>query len=135
MIFKKHISIFLTFFLLVSNLGLAFNVHYCEDKIESITLSTLPVSLKKEAIDECCGIVEKESSCCNDKIIKAEIKVDQIIVKTATFNPDFVPVTNYWKPLVFTSNLNFKKRDNYTYYCNANASPLYLLYSQYTFYC
>ena len=132
MIFKKYISVLLTVFLLVSNLGLAFNVHYCDDEIASITINSAPVSSEK--VDECCGIVEKDSKCCNDKIIKAEIKADQIIVKTVSFDADFLPVTYDWKPQIFTPNYNFKKRDNVTYYCDAHAPPLYLLYSQYTFY-
>ena len=132
MIFKKHISIFLTFFLLVSNLGLAFNVHYCDNEIASITLSTVQSAQKAEAA--CCGIVEKDSKCCNNKIIKAEIKADQIIVKALCLDADFLPVTYLWKPLVFVSKIKFKKRDNLTYYCDAHAPPLYLLYSQYTFY-
>ncbi len=131
MVFRKHISLLLTFFLLVSNLGLAFNVHYCDDKIASVSLSTVPVS---EKTDECCGVVEKGSSCCNDKIIKAEIKSDQIIVKTLSFDADFVPVDVYWKPLFYVNDINFKQKDKVTYYCDANAPPLYLLYSQYTFY-
>jgi hypothetical protein len=132
MIFRKYISILLTLFLLVSNLGLAFNVHYCDDKIASISISTIPDSEQK--VDECCGIVEKESGCCNDKIIKAEIKSDQIIVKSLSIDTDFVQAAYDWKPLVFTSKINFKQRDNLTYYCNANSPPLYLLYNQYTFY-
>lgn len=132
MIFRKHISILLTFFLLVSNLGLAFNVHYCDNKIASITINSAPASAKK--VDECCGIVEKDSKCCKNKIIKAEIKADQIIVKSLSFDADFLPVTYDWKPRFFTPNFNFKKRDNDTYYCDAHAPPLYLLYSQYTIY-
>lgn len=135
MIFKKHISILLTFFLLVSNLGLAFNVHYCDDEIESITVSTLPATPKAQTVDECCGIIELDSQCCNDKVIKSEIKSDQIIVKTLSFDADFIPVTDCWKPQVFILQENFIQRDNVTYYCDANAPPLYLLYSQYTFYC
>jgi hypothetical protein len=133
MIFKKHISILLTFFLLVSNLGLAFNVHYCEDEISSITLRTAPTS--QEILDECCGIVEKESQCCNDKVIKAETRSEQVIVKVLSFNTDFIAIVNIEVPQVFSVNHNFNKRDNVTYYCDANAPPLYLLYSQYTFYC
>ena len=132
MIFRKYISLFLTFFLLVSNLGLAFNVHYCDNKIASVTLSTATSSQKAETA--CCGEVEKDSKCCNNKIIKAEIKCDQIIVKTVSFGADFLPVTYDWEPVIFVSKINFKKRDNHTYSCDANAPPLYLLYSQYTFY-
>jgi len=133
MILRKHISILLTFFLLVSNLGLAFNVHYCDGKIESVSLSTAPATIK--SVDECCGIIEKESQCCNDKVIKSDVKSDQIIVKTLSFDAEFIPVTDFWKPQVSTFNSNFQKRDNITYYCDANAPPFYLLYRQLTFYC
>lgn len=132
MIFKKHLSILLTALLLVSNLGLAINVHYCADEIESITINVAPDSGK--VVDECCGIVEEEPGCCNDKIIKAEIKSDQIIVKSLSFDPALHSVIYDWKPKVFISKNPFKQKNNSTYYCEANAPPLYLLYSQYTFY-
>ncbi|MES2411950.1 MAG: hypothetical protein V4535_10960 [Bacteroidota bacterium] len=133
MIFKKHIAILLTFFLLVSNLGLAFSVHYCDEEIASITINKAPTF--QEKIDECCGIVEKDIECCNDKVIKAEIKSDQIIVKSLLFDFDFIAITQYLGPPIFAQNNNLQQRDNRTYYCDANAPPLYLLYSQYTFYC
>ena len=132
MIFKKHLSILLTALLLVSNLGLAINVHYCADEIESITINVAPDSGK--VVDECCGIVEEEPGCCNDKIIKAEIKSDQIIVDSFSFDTALHSVVYDWKPKVFISKNHFKQKDNSTYYCDANAPPLYLLYSQYTFY-
>ena len=132
MIFRKHISILLTVLLLVSNLGLAFNVHYCDDEIASITLSTVHSAQKAEK--DCCGIVEKDSKCCKNKIIKAEIKSDQLIVKSLSFESDFLPVIYDDIPVVFFPKLNFKQGDIQTYYCDAHAPPLYLLYSQYTFY-
>ncbi len=133
MIFKKHLSILLTIFLLVSNLGLAFNVHYCGTKIESISINDAPATIK--VIDECCGIVETNAKCCNDKIIKAEIKSDQIIVKSFAVGADFTLTFQDWKPIAFTPNYTFKPRENTTYHRDAHAPPLYLLYSQYTFYC
>lgn len=132
MIFKKHISILLTILLLVSNLGLAFNVHYCGNKIASITLSTIQSDQKAEL--DCCGVVEKNSKCCDDKIIKAEIKSDRIIVKSLSFETDFIPAASNWKPIGFVSKINFNKREQLTYYCASHAPPLYLLYNQYTFY-
>jgi hypothetical protein len=130
--FKKHISILLTFFLLVSNLGLAFNVHYCDDEIASVTINTATSS--KEAEADCCGIVERDSKCCNDKIIKAENKSDQVIVKSLSVDAHILPATYNWKPLVFVAKTILQKGDNQTYYCDAHAPPLYLLYNQYTFY-
>jgi len=130
--FRKHISLLLTFFLLVSNLGLAFNVHYCDNKVASVSLSTAFTSHNAE--NDCCGAIEKESKCCKNKIIKSEIKSDQILVKSLSFDSDFVPTFYDWKPILFASNFNFKTRETLTYYCDAHAPPLYLLYSQYTFY-
>ncbi|MFM2213479.1 MAG: hypothetical protein RL427_742 [Bacteroidota bacterium] len=127
--FKKHISILVTFFLLVSNLGLAFNVHYCGDTIASVTVGTVSNS---EA--DCCGAIEKESKCCNDKIIKAEPKSDQLVMKNGSFEPNVLPVYNDWSPVLFAAVPHYKTRENTTYYCDANAPPLYLLYSQYTLY-
>lgn len=132
MILKKHISILLTFFLLVSNLGLAFNIHYCDDKIESISLKISTCS--QGEVDECCGIVEKDSQCCKDKIIKSEIKSDQIIAKTVTFDTNFTLADYYSKAEVTVLNYNSKIGGNDTYFCDANARPMYLMYSQYTFY-
>ena len=132
MIFKKNISLLLTFFLLVSNLGLAFNVHYCDNEIASVTLNT--AWALKDAEKDCCGEVETASKCCKNKIIKAEVKSDQIIVKSLSVDADYIPIYNDWKPDFFTSVFNFKTRENTTYYCDAHAPPLYLLYSQYTFY-
>lgn len=131
MIFKKHISILLTIFLLVSNLGLAFNVHYCGKEIASVTLNT--ISPSHEVKDACCEIVEEDSQCCNDKVIKAEVKSDQIIVKALLF--DFMSVVDGLQPIVFASDYNFKQKYNITYWRQAQAQPLYLLYNQYTFYC
>ena len=130
--FKKQISLFLAFFLLVSNVGLAFNVHYCEDKIASVTLnSTLnPHEVEKD----CCGIVEKKSKCCHDKIIKSNDKSDQLLVKSFSFTSKIYYEIKDWKPIVFASKLHFKKAEIISYYCEANAPPLYLLYSQYNFY-
>ena len=132
MIFKKHIIFLITFFLLVSNLGLAFNVHYCGNEIASVTVTTVSVGQNIEK--NCCGIVEKDSKCCKNKIIKSEIKADQIIVKSLSFSANYTLVYNDWKPLLFASDFNFKTRENSTYYCSAHAPPLYLLYSQFTFY-
>ena len=66
---KKCTGIFLAFLLLVSNIGFAFDVHYCGGKIASVSLSTTVSPEKK-----CCGDKEKKSSCCKDKVFKFEKK-------------------------------------------------------------
>lgn len=129
---KKQISLFLAFFLLVSNVGLAFNVHYCDNKIASVTLNSASISLEIEK--DCCGIVEKQSKCCHNKIIKSNDKSDQVLVKSFSFTSEYSFMIKEWIPIVFNSPIHFKKAEVISYYCDANAPPLYLLYSQYTFY-
>jgi hypothetical protein len=129
---KKQIAILLSFFLLVSNLGLAFNVHYCDDEIASITLNT--ASNSQEIEKECCGEVEIDSKCCKNKIIKSQDKLDQIIVNTISFDTNFVLVDQQTISCNGTLIDSYKKSDIVSYYCNANGPPLYQLYSQYIFY-
>jgi hypothetical protein len=128
--FKKCINILLVFFLLVSNLGMSFNVHYCEDEIASFSINSVTNSYEVEK--DCCGIIEKKSKCCKNKIIKSNEKFDQIISKS--FSLDYDIVCNKWKPLVFPNAFNFQQKASISYYCIANSPPLYLLYSQYSFY-
>jgi hypothetical protein len=131
--FKKQISIFLAVLLLVSNVGLAFNVHYCGGEISSVSLnSTLP-SLKSEK--GCCEkIVDKKDSCCKDKKIVIQKKVDNGIVKSFSFQFDYTFLVPEHNLIVFTTAPRFKNNLNLSYYCDANAPPLFKLYSQYLLY-
>lgn len=131
--FKKQISVFLAILLLVSNVGLAFNIHYCGGEISSVSLnSTLP-SLKSEK--GCCEkIVDKKDSCCKDKKIVIQKKVDNGIVKSFSFQFDYSFVVPEHNLIVFTAVPSFKSNLNLSYYCDANAPPLFKLYSQYLLY-
>jgi hypothetical protein len=132
--FKGHISVFLAILLLVSNVGLAFNVHYCGGEISSVSLNfTLP-SLQSEK--GCCEkkVVSKKDSCCKDKKIVFQKKVDNGIVKSFSFQFDYVFLAPEYQPVVFKSAPNFKNNQSHTYYCDANAPPLFKLYSQYLLY-
>ena len=128
--FRKYTNVLLVFFLLVSNLGMSFNVHYCDNEIASVSINTATPSHEIEK--DCCGVVEKKSKCCHNKIIKSNEKFDQITAKS--FSIDYNLVYNEWKSLVFPDAFNFQQKVTSSYYCDANAPPLYLLYSQYTFY-
>ena len=129
--FKKHISILLTFLVLVSSTGIAFNVHYCDNKIESISLKIKPFVYSE--VDECCGIVEKDSKCCTDKIIKSDFKLDQIISKKLSFTTFYTINNKDWEP-IFLKQIKSNSINNVTYSCKSNAPPLYLLFHQYIFY-
>jgi hypothetical protein len=132
--FKKQISVFLTVLLLVSNIGLAFNVHYCGVKIESISLASNSSSVQSEK--GCCEkkIANKKDSCCKDKKIVFQKKTDNGIVKSFSFQFDYAFFAQDFHDAVFTSAPSFKNDLSLAYYCDANAPPLFKLYSQYLLY-
>lgn len=130
--FKKHISLFSAFFLLVSNTGLAFNVHYCGDKIASVSLKSNFSPPKTE--ENCCGIDEKENSCCKDEVVNFQKKSDNFIEKGFSFQAVASFVFQEWNSFVTTAFQQFSSDKITTYFCDANAPPLFKLYSQYIFY-
>ncbi|MGG7037096.1 MAG: HYC_CC_PP family protein [Flavobacterium sp.] len=130
---KKQIFVIIAFLILIVNSGVSFNVHYCEDSIASVEINYIRTSAVEE--DDCCGAVEEPTDCCSDKLIKATEKSDQIVVKTPAFNLDFFVVPQAYNSLFFYSDSGNIKRELVTYFCDANAPPLYLLYHQLTFYC
>lgn len=130
--FRKQICSLLAVLLLVSNVGFAFNVHYCGDEIASVSLKT---SFSSEDSEEnCCGIVEEKSHCCKDKVFHFQKKSETSTFNVFTFNSNILIINNDWKPIVDTSTPNFKRNSISAYSCDANAPPFFKLYSQYIFY-
>ncbi|WKL47135.1 hypothetical protein Q1W71_19500 [Flavobacterium pectinovorum] len=128
---KKWTGLFLAFLLLVSNIGFAFDVHYCGGKIASVSLNTTAsVSSEKK----CCGASEKKSSCCKDKVVHFEKKSDDATIKIFFFQIAFPAIIQEFKPIAFLSIPIFKSNQIISYYSDANAPPLYQLYQQYIFY-
>lgn len=130
--FRKHISLFLAFFLLVSNTELAFNVHFCEDTIASITVFSNSNSIEIE--ENCCGIVEEKSDCCNNKIIKSDKKLDQVLLKSFSFEILNTVLPTTCKLIETASILNFKRENFPQYNCNSNAPPIFERNCQRIFY-
>jgi hypothetical protein len=129
---KKCISLFLALLLLVSNVGMAFNVHYCAGEIASVSIESQHQQIKEKG---CCEkIVSKKDSCCKDKVFHFQKKSDNALVKIFFFELNSPFLVQEWQPVVFSSTTNFKITPVATYYCDANAPPLFKLYSQYIFY-
>ncbi|TRX42221.1 HYC_CC_PP family protein [Flavobacterium restrictum] len=130
---KKSISLFLALFLLVSNMGFAFNVHYCGDSIASVSLKTAFPSLKIEK--GCCEkVVSKKDSCCKDKVFHFQKKSENATVKVFFFEFPSVFIVPQSYPFVTIGTSSFHKNQPTSYCCDANAPPLFQLYSQYIFY-
>jgi hypothetical protein len=137
---KKLTSLFLALLLLVSNFGLAFNVHYCGDKIASFSSAFATIETQGNSDfdkDRCCCVKEEnlQDSCCKDKVVDLKKDTKDVIIKTFSFQID-VPFT-----LVKPSELHFAIAEVKTsntvltdYFCSPNAPPLFKLYQQFIFY-
>jgi hypothetical protein len=134
--FNKHISLFLVFFLLVSNLGVGLNVHYCGGAIASVSpayLETAPTWQNAEK--DCCAVViEKKDNCCKDKLILVQKKLENSVVKSFSLNLDRFFIIQDWSPAVFSKTSNFKNTLISSYQFDANGPPFFELYNQYIFY-
>jgi hypothetical protein len=130
--FRTHICLLLAFFLLVSNVGMVFNVHYCGGKIASISLK--PDFQTTSPEENCCGIFEKKASCCKNKVFYFQKKLENTTFTSFSFLYDFTLFIEEWKPFLFSKKLNFKFQNSNSYYCNAHAPPLFKLYHQFIFY-
>jgi hypothetical protein len=133
---KKCTSLLLALLILVSNVGLAVNVHYCGGQIAGIS-SVYAVSdisnHQNEAEKSCCAVDSGKKSCCDNKVIKVEKKSD-VVVKIFSFQIDSPIIIQNWNPIVFVPKSKIAQPQTAAYYCDAHAPPLYRLYSQYIFY-
>jgi len=137
--FKKHISFFLALFLLVSNVGFAVDVHYCGGEIASVKpVLWKTVASQNTSEKSCCPPktlkVEKNDSCCKDKVVHFQKKSGNVTLNSISFQPDFIILFEEWNPVVFYEISNFENNRIISYYCDANAPPLFKLYHQYIFY-
>jgi hypothetical protein len=138
--FRKCISFVLALFLLVSNTGFAIDVHYCGGKIASLK----PIYWKNsnstgEEEKGCCppkksNLLSKKESCCKDKVVHFQKKSGKVSLNSITFQPDFVFLVGQWNPFIFSKVSDVENSSVASYYCDANAPPLFKLYNQYIFY-
>jgi len=125
---KKSASILLAFLVLASNMGFAFSVHFCGDEVASVK----PMFVSPE--DSCCGKKASEPmGCCKTKIVKSD-KEHDFVIKTVSFafEAPLVPVNEFQLPL--QNEDSFVEKPVASYYCEANAPPLFKLYNQFIFY-
>ena len=138
--FKKHISLFLAFFLLVSNVGFAVDVHYCGGKIAALKPSFWKIFESQNAVDESCCIqeasttLEENGSCCKDKVVSFQEKFENVTVNSISFQPDCNFLLEDWHTIIYSELQNFEINKITSYYCDANAPPLFKLYHRYIFY-
>ena len=133
MIFKKCTSLFLVFLLLVSNSGLAFNVHYCGNEIASVSIKTNKKPIVFE--ENCCEIIEEQSNCCNDKLFQIQESSDKFQENISQFEFNSFIVENQTILLGFNKNQNYKyQKIDIFYSCLDNLPPIYKRNCQLIFY-
>lgn len=128
---KKLTAILITAVILFSNLGLAFNVHYCHDKIASVSID---YSVQNDNSNCCCVKKDAQKKCCSDTTIKAEKKSDDFLVKSFQLDlQQFITLQqfdfNFQKQIVSVKQQNLIEN-----YSEANSPPLYKLYCQFVLY-
>lgn len=138
--FKKQISIFLALFILIVNSSASLVLHFCHNEISYISLVYQENSIIDSTEDDsCCSpqIAEEDqkedSGCCSNQEIKVEKKIDYTIFNHFDFKFQAV-IFDVVLPVFKTEEVKTTQEQVTDYYCDANAPPLYKLYSQYIFY-
>lgn len=137
--FKKGTAFILAFLLLVSNAGFAMTVHYCGGKISSVTsgYDKKESCIAEELVEkECCAkkIETGHKKCCSDKVVHFKGKTSDVIAKAFTSEvatPFLLPI---FKHVAFAKVSAREIKITPSYYCDANAPPLFKLYHQYILY-
>jgi hypothetical protein len=137
MFFKKGISVLLAFILLVSSGGWSLNIHYCGGEIASISAfekNSNACCDHHVELDTCCAldIEEDEDGCCSDDILQVELE-DVVVEYLKTFTL-FQAILPDFSVTIFAVEYSSSTIEQLHFYCDSNAPPLYLLYSQWVLY-
>ena len=137
--FHKSLYLFFAVFFMMTKVGFAFNLHFCGDRLASVTTmfekQGCSMEMAMEAIPSCESEQLTKPGCCSDEILLvqnqdenplsdiSQLSEQQVFALAATI---FVLQTVTFEALVDTSS------QQYTY--TAHAPPLYKLYCAHTFY-
>lgn len=130
---KKGIGLLLALLILVSNVGLAFSMHYCGGKLASVSIQ-IPSSSHQQMTSCCAKKAVEKDSCCKNKKVEIEKKSDHATLKAFSFDPYVACIVSINRLPIVLESTSFVTKSIASYYCDANAPPLFKLYSQYVFY-
>ena len=133
MFLRKPLHILLAFFVLISQQGFAFRVHYCGDSIASVQLAGIAQSHSDE--EGCCGEMEAYSNCCSTKTIALAKKASDYTLFQPAFSAVFVlPSPCFYLPTGFLLSSTPSAPVFSYYHWEPHAPSLFKLYSQYLLY-
>jgi hypothetical protein len=129
----KCTSLFLAFLILVSNVGMAFSVHFCGGKVAGVSSAYNILHQSPKSVHQCCIEKAKENKgCCKDKVVKLNKKSD---FTSKVFSFDMATLIILPEPKTVQVAVHTIIGSIISlYHCDANAPPLFKLYSQYVFY-
>lgn len=130
---KKNISIIIAFIVLNSNLGLAFNLHYCHEQLASISLLVNQINTDNSQDDSCCVVEIEEDTCCSETTLHVSKKVDNLAFDVQKYQIASVGLTSTILEIPVYFQI-YQKIIFASFYSEANAPPYYKLYCQYLFY-
>lgn len=146
---QKYIRIILSFILILSNLSVAFSMHFCQGMIEEVKLNHIDNNACKIEIQTaCCPPKAEENShcefpeenskdqddCCSDVAYSDDIQKQQT-VKVLKITPVIFVVTSLETKL--DEFLEIRNSFVQTYldsYVESNAPPIYILHRQLVLY-
>lgn len=137
---KKHISLLLSSLILLANMGLALNVHYCHGEVSQVSLAYKVKELCEQpsthAEHACCANLDApKKKCCTNDLVKLKDRADNVIIeKSLHIDLTSFCTFNEYKPLLNFGEKVIVKSQKPAFYCEANAPPLYKLYCRYTLY-
>jgi hypothetical protein len=130
---KKGLGLCLALLILFSNVGLAFSMHYCGGKLASVSVQSLTTNVNSEK--SCCEKKDlTKDSCCKNKTVHFQKKSDNATLKAFSFEPFTAYLIFENKEKITALQTVFFSKSIPTYFCDANAPPLFKLYRQYIFY-
>lgn len=131
---NKLTGFILSFLILVSNVGLAINIHYCHDRVASVTLGYPESDSCNDDQGTCCAKEDNHKKCCSETTIKAEKKSDNFVVKSISFDAQQFLITHEFDFNFQRQIVSIKKQNLIENYSESNSPPLYKLYCQLVFY-
>lgn len=133
---QKFTSMLLACLILVCNGGFAFNVHYCGEKIASVSIGAAPTEdCEKPAEPKaCCAKAAKDhKACCSDKVVDMQDQ-PEVVVKSFFFDLEAPYVEPVQAVSLFAAHDHPVVEKRRTYRYTPHAPPLFKLYKQLIFY-
>lgn len=131
--FKTCTSFLLAVLILVSNIGLVLNVHFCGGQIAAVTIKS-SIENPNKATSSCCDATEKDTNCCHNKTLKFQKKSDFASIKSFAFKTTYYIAPTLCAINFYETQVGYHTVQQTSFYCNSNAPPLWKLHHQFIFY-